>query len=47
MSHHPSRGQSLMEYAMLIILVAVAVIVILALFGVDLGNLFSNIIVNI
>ena len=42
-----SKGQGLVEYAMLIVLVAVAVILVLALLGPGIGNLFSNIVVNI
>ena len=41
------RGQGLVEYGMLLVLVAVAVIVVLALFGAGIGNMFSNIVVNI
>ena len=45
---HPlqPRGQGLVEYAMMILLVGIAVIVMLALFGSGLGNLFSNVIAN-
>jgi pilus assembly protein Flp/PilA len=41
------RGQGLVEYAMLILLVALAVIVLVALFGASVGNMFSNVIANI
>jgi pilus assembly protein Flp/PilA len=47
MIHSPTRGQGLVEYALLIILVAIAVIVLLALFGTGVGNMFSNIVSNI
>jgi Flp pilus assembly pilin Flp len=42
---HPSSspGQGMMEYALVILLVGLAVIVLLALFGSGLGNLFSNV----
>jgi len=40
------RGQGLVEYAFIIILVAILVIVMLALFGSGVGNMFSNIITN-
>lgn len=45
---HPysSPGQGMMEYALVILLVGLAVIVLLALFGSGLGNLFSNVIAN-
>jgi Flp pilus assembly pilin Flp len=35
-----------MEYALLIVLVSIAVIILLALFGSAVGNMFSNIIAN-
>ena len=41
------KGQGLVEYALLILLVGIAVIVLLALFGTGVGNMFSNIITNI
>jgi len=37
-------GQGLIEYALIMLLVALAVIVILALLGPTIGSLFSNII---
>jgi len=40
-------GQSLLEYALIIILVAIVVLIILYLFGPALGNLYSNIIQSI
>lgn len=42
----PSRelGQGFVEYAMIMLLVGIAVIVILALFGPAVGNLYSQII---
>ena len=36
-------GQGLVEYALILIMVAIVVIVILALFGPAVGNIFSNI----
>ncbi len=41
------KGQGLVEYALLILLVGIAVIVLLALFGTAVGNMFSNVISNI
>jgi pilus assembly protein Flp/PilA len=41
------RAQGLVEYALLILLIGLIVIVLLALFGADTGNMFSNIISNI
>jgi len=37
-------GQGLVEYAFIIVLVAIIVLVILALLGPAIGNIFSNII---
>ena len=39
-------GQGLLEYALIIILVAVVVMALLIIFGPAVGNIFSNIIVN-
>jgi pilus assembly protein Flp/PilA len=39
-----SNGQGLVEYALIMLLVALIVIVILALLGPTVGNLFSSII---
>ncbi|TFH34189.1 MAG: pilus assembly protein [Anaerolineales bacterium] len=41
------RGQGLVEYALVIILVAIIVVVMLALFGAGVGNMFSNVVANI
>lgn len=38
------KGQGLLEYALIIILVAVIVIVILALLGPAVGKMFSNVV---
>lgn len=47
MSYFPPHGQGLVEYALLILLVGIAVIVMLTLFGSGVGNMFSNIIANV
>jgi Flp pilus assembly pilin Flp len=47
LSNYSPRGQGLVEYALLILLVGLAVIVMLALFGRGVGNMFSNIISNV
>ncbi len=39
-----SLGQGLVEYALIIMLVAVVVIVLLALVGPAIGNMFSNVV---
>lgn len=46
MLHFSPRGQGLVEYAMIILLVGMAVIVVMALFGTGVGNMFSNVIAN-
>lgn len=47
MSNFPPDGQGLVEYALLILLVGIAVIVMLTIFGRGVGNMFSNIIANV
>jgi pilus assembly protein Flp/PilA len=44
MNHLYQRGQGLVEYAMIMVLVAIIVIIILALFGSSVGNMFSSVI---
>jgi pilus assembly protein Flp/PilA len=41
------EGQGLVEYALILVLVAVVVIVILALLGPIIGNVFSNVVMQI
>ncbi|BAJ63707.1 MULTISPECIES: pilus assembly protein [Anaerolinea] len=41
------RGQGLLEYALIIILVAVIVLVVLALLGPAVGQMFSNVVQKI
>ena len=41
------RGQGLLEYALILVLVALIVIVILALLGPAIGQMFSNLIPQI
>ena len=40
------RGQSLLEYGMIIVLIAVIVMVVLLILGPGIGNLFSNVVDN-
>lgn len=40
----PECGQGLLEYALLIALVALLVVVMLTLYGASVGNMFSNIV---
>ena len=41
------HGQGLVEYALILALVAIIVIVILVLMGPAIGNMFSNVVHNI
>ncbi len=41
------EGQGLVEYALILVLVAIVVIAILTLLGPVIGNAFSNIIANL
>jgi pilus assembly protein Flp/PilA len=49
MSGHPrnERGQGLVEYAFILILVAMIVLVVLVVFGAAVGNMFSNVVSGI
>jgi pilus assembly protein Flp/PilA len=38
------RGQGLLEYSLVIALIAIIVVVILALLGPAVGNMFSNVV---
>ena len=44
MSNNHGSGQGLVEYALILMLVAIIVIVILALLGPAVGNMFSNVV---
>ena len=41
------KGQGLVEYALILVLVAIVVITILALIGPAISNIFKNIVTNI
>jgi pilus assembly protein Flp/PilA len=41
------EGQGLVEYALILVLVSVAVVIILTILGPSIGNLFSNLSRNI
>ncbi len=41
------EGQGLVEYALILVLVAVVVLAILAIFGPAIGNLYSNTMANL
>ena len=42
-----TKGQSLLEYALILILVVLIVIILVYLFGPAIGNLYSNIVGSI
>ena len=46
MYYGPPRGQGLVEYAMIILLVGVVVVVLVALFGTAVGNMYSTVLTN-
>jgi pilus assembly protein Flp/PilA len=41
------KGQGLVEYALILVLVAIVIIIILSVLGPAIGNVFSQIIINI
>lgn len=41
------QGQGLVEYALILVLVSIVVIVVLALLGPAIGNIFSTIMANL
>jgi pilus assembly protein Flp/PilA len=45
--NYSHSGQGLVEYAFIMLLVAIIVIVILALLGPTVGNLYSNIVLGL
>ncbi len=42
-----ARGQGLVEYALIMLLVALIVLIVLALLGPAIANVFSNVVANI
>ena len=44
---HTETGQGLVEYSLILLLVALALIVVLSIFGRDLSDVYSNIIDNL
>ncbi|MCK5317490.1 MAG: pilus assembly protein [Anaerolineales bacterium] len=44
MNHLYQRGQGLVEYAIIIALVAIIVVIIVSLFGSAVGNMFSTVV---
>jgi len=47
MLHLVPHGQGLVEYALIILLVGLAVIVLLTLFGTAIGNMYSTVVAGI
>lgn len=45
--NNSKEGQGLVEYAMIIMLVALIVIILLVFAGPAVGNMFSNVVANI
>jgi pilus assembly protein Flp/PilA len=45
--HPRDQGQGLVEYALILVLVAIVVISILVLLGPTVGNMFSNVVNNL
>lgn len=41
------HGQGLLEYALILVLVAIVVLVVLAIIGPAVGNMFSSVVVSI
>jgi pilus assembly protein Flp/PilA len=42
-----SKGQGLVEYALILVLVALVVLVVLVIFGPAVGNTYSNIVAGV
>lgn len=40
---HPQRGQAMVEYALILVLISVVVVAVLSLTGKHVNNLFSNV----
>ena len=47
LSFQSQDGQGLIEYALILVLVAMIVIAVLMLLGPAVGNMFSNVVANI
>jgi pilus assembly protein Flp/PilA len=39
----PEQGQGLLEYALVLLLIAIAIIAVLVIFGPAIGNLYSEV----
>jgi len=44
---YTDKGQGLVEYALILLLVALALIIVLTYFGTELGSVYSNVIDNL
>lgn len=40
---HPEKGQGLMEYALILVFIAVVVVAVVVVFGPSIGNLYSSV----
>jgi len=49
MSFHqqPDEGQGMLEYSLVLALIAIIIIVVLAILGPAIGNMFSNVVTQI
>jgi pilus assembly protein Flp/PilA len=45
--HNGWKGQGLLEYGLILVLVAVVVFVVLIILGTPIGNMYSNVVVNV
>lgn len=45
--HKNSKGQALLEYSLVLVLVTLAVVVVLALLGPTIGNTYSNVVTEL
>jgi len=44
---YEDTGQGLVEYSLILLFIAVAIIIILSIFGTELADVYSNIVENI
>jgi len=44
---YEDTGQGLVEYALILLFIAIAIIIVLSIFGTELADVYSNIVDNI
>jgi len=44
---YEDTGQGLVEYALILLFIAIAIIIVLTIFGTELADVYSNIVENI